>query len=189
MYEDTAQLEEIAYHVNEKADEIGEFVNQMIKASGEDFLHLEVAEDSFYLSQLVEKTAGYYKDKLRLLHTQFLLETIPDCMLQGDFDRSAEVLHNLMENAVKYGDGKTIALSCSEEEGYVLVTVKNSGNTLPETELVHIFDSFWRGSNAGSSAGSGLGLYICRQLMQQMGGDLFAQALQGQMCVTAVFRT
>ncbi len=189
MYEDTAQLEEIAYHVNEKADEIGEFVNQMIKASGEDFLHLEVAEDSFYLSQLVEKTAGYYKDKLRLLHTQFLLETIPDCMLQGDFDRSVEVLHNLMENAVKYGDGKTIALSCSEEEGYVLVTVKNSGNTLPETELVHIFDSFWRGSNAGSSAGSGLGLYICRQLMQQMGGDLFAQALQGQMCVTAVFRT
>lgn len=189
MYENTAQLDEIARSMEEKADEIGEFVNQMIKASGEDFQHLEVAEEPFYLSQLVEKTAAYYKEKLRLLHTQFLLEQIPDCMLQGDFDRSVEVLHNLMENAVKYGDGKTIVLSCCEEEGYVLVTVKNSGNTLPETELVHIFDSFWRGSNAGNSTGSGLGLYICRQLMQRMGGDLFAQVRQGQMCVTAVFRT
>lgn len=189
MYEDTAQLDEIAHSIDEKADEIGEFVHQMIKASGEDFLHLEVANDQFYLSQLMEKTAAYYKDKLRLLHTRFVQNHIPDCLLEGDFDRSVEVLHNLMENAVKYGDGKTIALSCSQEEGYVLITVKNSGNTLPETELVHIFDSFWRGSNAGNSAGSGLGLYICRQLMQRMGGDVFAQVKEGQMCVTAVFRT
>ena len=99
------------------------------------------------------------------------------------------MLQNIMENAVKYGDGRRIAIEFLEEEDCVLVTIKNSGNSLPDTELLHIFDSFWRGSNAGTSAGSGLGLYICRQLMQQMGGDLFAQTLQGQMCVTAVFRT
>lgn len=189
MYENTAQLEEIAQSIHEKADEVGEFVRQMIKASGEDFLYLEVAEDQFYLSQLVEKMVSYYKDKLGLLHTEFLVETMADRMLMGDFNRSVEVLHNLMENAVKYGDGETIMLTCSEEEGCVLITVKNSGNTLPETELVHIFDSFWRGSNAGNNAGSGLGLYICRLLMQRMGGDLFAQVQEGQMCVTAVFRT
>lgn len=187
LYTDTEQLNGIAGSIDAKADEIGEFVSQMIKASGEDFLNLEVAEDGFYLSQLAEKITVYYEDKLKLLHTEFLAGSYENCMLRGDFDRSVEVLQNMMENAVKYGDGRRIELTFSEEEGCVLVTVRNSGNTLPQAELMHIFDSFWRGSNAGNSAGSGLGLYICRCLMHRMGGDIFAQVQGGDMCVTAVF--
>lgn len=187
LYTDTEQLNGVAGSIDAKADEIGEFVAQMIKASGEDFLSLEVAEDGFYLSQLAEKIKAYYEDKLKLLHTEFLAGSYEDCMLRGDFDRSVEVLQNMMENAVKYGDGREVALTFSEEEGCVLVTVRNSGNTLPQTELLHIFDSFWRGSNAEGSAGSGLGLYICRCLMHRMGGDIFAQVQGGDMCVTAVF--
>lgn len=188
MYADETQLKEAAESIHTKADEIGEFVTHLIKAAGEDFLQLEVVQESFYLSQLVERTTAYYDDKLRLLHTEFIVEHYADCMLQGDLQRSVEVLYNLMENAVKYGDGRAVRLTFSEEEGCVLVTVKNSGNTLPDAELPHIFDSFWRGSNAASSTGSGLGLYICRTLMQRMGGDIFASPQDGQMCVTAVWR-
>ena len=66
------------------------------------------------------------------------------------------------------------------------MTVKNSGCTLPQNELIHIFNSFWRGSNIGSNSGSGLGLYICRQLMMKMNGDIFAKIIDGCMCVTVV---
>ena len=96
-------------------------------------------------------------------------------------------MQNLIENAVKYGDGHSIELLFAEESGCQLVTVKNSGCTLPETELPHIFDSFWRGSNAGSNAGSGLGLAICRQLMHLMNGDIFAEIQGDAMCITLVF--
>ena len=68
------------------------------------------------------------------------------------------------------------------------MTVRNSGCTLPAGELPHIFDSFWRGSNTGSHPGSGLGLYICRQIMHKMDGEIFAQMEGGCMCMTAVFR-
>lgn len=188
LYEKEEQLCGIAENIQEKADEIGGFVTQMIQASGEDFLSIEVGKDGFYLSQLVKKTTVYYEDKLKLLHTEFLVGTYADCMLKGDFDRGVEVLQNMMENAVKYGDGRTIAIEFTEEEDCVLVTVKNSGNSLPDTEFMHIFDSFWRGSNARDSAGSGLGLYICRSLMRRMDGDIFARAQGDDMCVTAVFR-
>ena len=57
----------------------------------------------------------------------------------------------------------------------------------PETELPHVFESFWRGANAGEQKGSGLGLYIARQLMLKMGGEIFAEIVDGEMCVTAVF--
>lgn len=92
-----------------------------------------------------------------------------------------------MENAIKYGDGKEISISFSEEEGCILIAVKNSGCTLPDTDLPHIFESFWRGANAENLKGSGLGLYICRQLMHKMNGEVFAQIKGGDMCVTAVF--
>lgn len=188
LYADDEQLLGIAESIDTKADEIGGFVTQMVKASGEDFLNIEVRKDGFYLSQLIKKTTAYYEDKLKLLRTQFQVGAYKDCMLKGDFDRSVEVVQNMMENAVKYGDGRSISLVFAEEDGCVLVTVKNSGNTLPETELLYIFDSFWRGSNTKSCSGSGLGLYICRSLMQRMDGDIFAQVQEGDMCVTAVFR-
>ncbi len=188
LYDKEEQLCGIAENIQAKVDEIGGFVTQMIRASGEDFLNIEVSKEGFYLSQLVKKTTVYYEDKLRLLHTEFFVGNYVDCMLKGDFDRSVEVLQNIMENAVKYGDGRRIAIEFLEEEDCVLVTIKNSGNSLPDTELLHIFDSFWRGSNTRDSAGSGLGLYICRSLMQRMDGDIFARVQGNDMCITAVFR-
>lgn len=185
---DEKKLIEVAERIDGKADEIEGYVSQIIKASSEDFLNLEVVQGEFYLSELVNQIAVYYKEKLELIKIRFSVGAYSDCILRGDPDRCIEVLQNLIENAIKYGDGKFIRIEFAEEEDCQLVTVQNSGCTLPETELPHIFDSFWRGSNAGGSKGSGLGLYICRQLMHRMDGEVFA-GLQGeQMCVTAVFQ-
>ena len=90
-------------------------------------------------------------------------------------------------NAIKYGDGKSVKINFSEEDGWILVTVKNSGCTLQKDELTHIFESFWRGQNAENKKGSGLGLYICRQLMCKMNGEIFAEIKGGDMCITSVF--
>lgn len=111
-----------------------------------------------------------------------------DCILKGDPNRFVEVLQNIIENAIKYGDGHTIEILFSKEENCRLVTVRNSGCTLSDAELPHIFESFWRGSNVGNNSGSGLGLYICRQLMHKMDGDIFAEIEEGMMCVTVVIR-
>lgn len=188
LYADKDRQIEIAKRIDAKADEIEGFVSEIIKASSEDFLDLEVAEGEFYLSELINATASYYGEKLEYLKTGFFIGKYSDCILKGDIDRSVEVIQNIMENAIKYGDGRTIEMIFSVEEDCQLVTVKNSGCTLPEPELPHIFDSFWRGSNAGSNQGSGLGLHICRRLIHKMDGEIFADIRDGFMCVTMVFR-
>ena len=109
-------------------------------------------------------------------------------MLSGDSERLEEVLQNILENAVKYGDGGAVEISFADEEDCRLITVKNTGCTLSDTELPHIFESFWRGSNADEKQGSGLGLYICRKLMNAMGGEVFAEIQNGCMYVSVVCR-
>lgn len=187
LYQDTEKQQEIAESINSKADEIEKYVSEIIGASREDFLNLEVHTGEFYLSEVVRKISDYYGEKLSLIGTDFYVHEFYDCLLKGDSDRSVEVIQNVLENAIKYGDGKSIEISFSEEDNCRLVTVKNSGCTLPENELPHIFESFWRGSNIGSSNGNGLGLYICRQLMNKMGGEIFAEIRDESMAVTVVF--
>ena len=187
LYADKEKQLEIAENINTKADEIEGYVSQIITASREDFLSFDVTMSEFYLSDLVTQISQYYTEKLSLIKTPFSVGEYENCLLNGDLDRSIEVIQNIIENAVKYGDGKNIDLSFSEEEGCILVTVRNSGCTLPDTDLPHIFDSFWRGINAENIKGSGLGLYICRQLMRKMNGEVFAQIKNGDISVTAVF--
>lgn len=187
LYKSPEKQLETAKCIDAKANEIERYVSQIVTASREDFLSFDVHMGVFYLSGLVTKIKGYYAEKLSLTGTDFLVSRYADCLLNGDFDRSIEVLQNVMENAVKYGDGKSISLDFSEEDDCILVTVRNSGCTLADTDLPHAFESFWRGENAENVPGSGLGLYIGRTLMRKMNGEIFAEIREGEMYVTAVF--
>lgn len=187
LYKDEKKKLEVARNINGKCEEIRGYVDGIVKASSEDFLNLEVNNSEFYLSALIEKIKSFYTDKLSLLKIDFAVDAFSDHILSGDLERSIEVLQNIIENAVKYGDGKRIRIAFSREDDCQLIHIRNSGCTLSKNELPHIFDSFWRGSNTGSNSGSGLGLYICRNLMRKMNGDIFAEIQESDMVVTAVF--
>lgn len=187
LYPDTEKQREAAESINKKADEIEEYVSRIISASREDFLSLEVENGEFYLSELVQGITAYYGEKLALVKTELFVGEYRDRLVFGDPDRAVEVLQNLMENALKYGDGTRIELLFPDEDEGVLIAVRNSGCTLDRTDLTHIFESFWRGANSENIHGSGLGLYICRQLMHKMNGEIFAELNGEFITVTAVF--
>jgi signal transduction histidine kinase len=187
LYSDAEKQHKIAENINKKADEIERYVSQIVTASREDFLSLEVNMGEFYLSELVEKITEYYREKLALIKTDFSVGKYKNCLLSGDLSRSVEVLQNIMENALKYGDGWHVALIFPEDDECVQIAITNGGCTLGKDDLPHIFESFWRGANAENIRGSGLGLYICRQLMRKMNGEIFAEINNDIITVTAVF--
>ena len=187
LYKDEQKKKEVAVGITEKCEDIRGYVDGIVKTSSEDFLNLEVNNGEFYLSALIDKIKAFYTDKLSLLKIDFAVDAFSDHILSGDLERSIEVLQNIIENAVKYGNGKRIRIAFSREDDCQLIHIRNSGCTLSKNELPHIFDSFWRGSNTGSNNGSGLGLYICRTLMRKMNGDIFAEIQNEEMIVTTVF--
>ena len=123
-----------------------------------------------------------------MIHTEFEVAEVTDCLLKGDENRLVEVLQNIMENAIKYGDGKFIRISFEDEEDCKLIHIENSGIGLKEEELPNLFDSFYRGSNSHGVKGNGLGLYICKTLMHKMDGEVYAELKENCFAVTVVVR-
>ena len=70
-------------------------------------------EKDVYLSHVIDAIRGLYEEKLHNLHTRFQIASHTDLLLKGDADRLIEVLQNLLENAIKYGDGKCISIDFS----------------------------------------------------------------------------
>lgn len=188
LYDTREKKEEALQGIARNVKEIKKYVDEIVAASRKDFLNLEVVNKEFYLSEVLLATEYYYRDKLSVLHTEFEADDCADCLLKGDKNRLIEVLQNMMENAIKYGDGKRIRIYCEEEEDCKLIHIENTGNSLKEEELPNVFDSFYRGSNSRGVKGNGLGLYICKTLMRKMDGEVFAQIKEGNFRVSAVVR-
>ena len=187
LYKDEQKKLDTARSITEKCEVIRGYVDDIVKTSTDDLVSAEVTSGEFYLLELIRRIKAYYTEKLALLKTDFHIDSFTDILISGDCERAEEVLQNIIENAVKYGNGKVISISFSREEDCQLIHIRNSGCTLSPNELPHIFDSFWRGSNVGSNSGSGLGLYICRTLMRRMNGDVYAQIDGEYMVVSVVF--
>mgnify|MGYP001074411870 FL=1 len=188
LYETQERKDEALQGIARNVKEIKRYVNEIVTASREDFLNLEVNMGEYYLSEVMQATESYYKDKLSVIHTEFQVDGIAECLVKGDRNRMVEVLQNVMENAIKYGDGRRIRISFGEEEDCKLIQIENSGCSLKKEELPNLFDSFYRGSNSTNMKGSGLGLYICKTLMRKMDGEIFAGINEDIFCVTIVVR-
>ena len=115
LYKDKEKQIEVSEKINEKADEIEGYVTELTNTAREGFLEFDVKNGEFYLSELMNHIRNYYTDKLELNKTEFTISNFTDCILNGDIDRGIEVLQNIMENAIKYGDGKAIDINFSDE--------------------------------------------------------------------------
>ena len=183
---------EIIDNIGVKVNEIEGFIAEIVKASNDDFISFSVENDEFYIKGVLDQIAEYYAEKMQLNQIDFSVDCSSNCIVYGDSTRAVEVIQNIIENAIKYGDGKSIKVSAKKEEETYVVSIKNTGCTLEKREIAHIFDSFFRGSNVGKENGSGLGLYICRKLMNMMEGEITAKIIETEhsqeMCINVMFR-
>lgn len=188
LYKDEEKRLSAAESINKRADEIEQFVSEITRAASEDFMTFEVVEGEVFMSTVISKISARYAPQLSMSRTELVIPDFSDCILSCDPDRLGECLQNLIENAIKYGDGRLIELSFDRMDGCELITVSNTGCTLEEKELPQIFSSFHRGNNADKVQGNGLGLFICKRLMSLMGGEVYAEIKDDRFCITLVVK-
>ena len=111
-------------------------------------------------------------------HISINRDTAPTT-IRGDHDRIAQVLTNLLSNAIRYNrDGGEVKLGLAAENGHAVITVTDTGIGIEADDLPHIFDRFYRADKSRSrpDGGSGLGLAICKTIVDAHGGTITARS-------------
>lgn len=129
---------------------------------------LDVARADDLVEEILEHRAGTG------IQEQVKREGVDATPVKVDRDGFRVVLENLLDNARKYGGGKEVAVTGKADGRYWRLEVRDQGPGFEPADAERIFDPFKRNKNNGVTHGSGLGLFIARELAHQMGGQLSA---------------
>ena len=133
-------------------------------------------KEAFSLAELMHDIAAKFAMKAEAKNISVVIEPGQnDCYVFADIGKLERVLTNLIDNAIRHTDiGGTITLMASKSEQTIRVDIKDTGNGISEHELAFIFDARYQASNQckDSNIHAGLGLAICKKLMQLLDSDL-----------------
>lgn len=176
------EAREMLQIIAEQSQRLTRLVQGILNVSRIEAGQLVLQPQVFNILSLIEKVVGVWES--RGLSNRFERPrrvNLPSVF--ADRDRTEEILFNLIDNAIKYSDeGATIHVDADVNGEQVIVSVSDKGIGIPPDELAKIFDKFHRVDrrDAAETYGHGLGLYICRSLVEAQGGQISVDSVLGE---------
>lgn len=159
--------------INQKADMIDKLISNMFHATLKELEVLKIQpkeESSTIIPPMFEDINHFGK-----IHID---NTLPSCLIYCDNLRLNQVIDNVINNSYKYAN-TDIHVSYNEESDYISIEIRDYGDNVESLELPLVFEKFYRGKNAISHSGAGLGLYLAKQFMEGMDGSITCHVDQG----------
>jgi signal transduction histidine kinase len=101
--------------------------------------------------------------------------------IDGDPKRLGQIFENIFNNAVKYAQGSEVSVKISFDDREAIIDIVDNGPGIPNRYLTHLFERFFRNPDIAPSVhGSGLGLFICKKIIQAHHGEITASSIVGQ---------
>ena len=170
--------------LNEETSLLSRLVSELQELSLAEAGELKLVYQAEDIADLVRQAATSWQPQLSAGEISLSLELPDDLPLVNiDWQRVNEVLHNIVENAVAHTrKGGTIKITASHKGKWVEVSVTDTGEGIPAEDLPHIFERFYRvdKSRARATGGSGLGLTIAKRLIEAHGGTIVVQSKLGE---------
>lgn len=161
----------------EEADQLSRLVGDLQTLALSDAGSLNFSRKPVHLSELVDHTGDSWLVRLRERNITLEKHIAEKVRIDGDIQRLRQLLHNLLENSYRYTSSEgRVVLSLDLQAGDAVLTLDDTGPGLRQDQISHLFDRFYRaeGSRARSSGGSGLGLSICRAIVEAHQGSIKA---------------
>jgi PAS domain S-box-containing protein len=163
----------------EEAERLGRIVNDILLANQLDIGSLELRNEVFDPVDLVERVVEAARAHAPASIAIEVESRGPTRPVASDRDRVRQVLVNLVENAIKYSpEGGRIDVGVAPSDRMVRFYVRDEGLGIPEDERDRIFEKFYRldPNMTAGIGGTGLGLYICNELVRRLGGRIWVES-------------
>ena len=176
---DEAGRERFISLIVDESERLGRIVNQILLANQLDVGRVELVTEAFDAADLIERVAEAARTHTPPHITIDVAVGENVSPVAADKDRVRQILVNLVDNAIKYSpDGGRIELGVEAIDGLALFRVVDEGMGIPTEERPRIFEKFYRldPDMTRGIGGTGLGLYICTELVERMGGRIWVES-------------
>ncbi|HBU11133.1 MAG: Two-component sensor histidine kinase [Candidatus Moranbacteria bacterium GW2011_GWC2_37_73] len=168
-------------NINISVNRLKELVEDLLDVSRIEQNRLPIDLKEIDLSTIVLELA----DEMSVLANEKGLElkkSVPEiCNVLADPERLKQIIVNLLSNAIKYTPAGSVEIQIKEDEKTVFLTVADTGLGISAEDMKNLFSKFYRVKTQFTNgiSGTGLGLWIAREIAQKMGGDLKVESIEG----------
>lgn len=157
--------------IDEEADRLHELIEDLLDSArlkaGTMFMQLQPVRIDMILREIVVRSTSRYSSLAVQLNADHGIT------VEADPTRITQVFDNLLSNAVKYAPGAPVKITVKNTKEICTITVEDQGPGISENHLPHLFERFYRVPETSiSNHGTGLGLFICKQIIHEHGGDI-----------------
>ena len=165
------ELKPYVQQIHMQAEKLQFLIQSLIRLSRLESGMIKPKREVQPLAPLLEEAIGLATGKASEKNIEILTEPPEEVKASYDLHWTLEALGNILDNAIKYSPKESrITVSVRTFEMFACITVKDEGPGISEEEQAQIFERFYRGKNAASEEGSGIGLYLSRMILQKEKG-------------------
>ncbi|MHC6647944.1 PAS domain S-box protein [Alteromonas sp. HB246098] len=173
---DNEQRQQYLEKVQRSSNALLELMNSILDFSKVEANKIDILDEPFTLTKMIEKLAQVFQVKAQQKHLQLLFDircnTNTPC--KGDSEKIYQVLINLLSNAIKFTEEGYVLLKVDKRDNHLFFSVSDTGMGISDAGKAKLFNAFEQADASISRkfGGTGLGLAICKRLVEFMGGEL-----------------
>jgi len=164
--------------IDEEADRLSLLIENVLESARLQSKTLPLRFQPIRLDAVLRDVIMRIRSRQKELDVSMELQSVPP--ISGDGVRLAQVFENLFTNAIKYAPGSPLVVLLNQVEDHILISFIDRGPGIPKDSLPFIFERFYRVRGEKSVTGTGLGLYICKQIILAHRGKIWAESTPGQ---------
>lgn len=190
IYDDETEQRRYIDIIYRKAAYMEKLLTELLEYSRLEMGTMRLQKQKMDITELVREILIEYYPEIEKNHYELDLE-IPDYAIIGTWDREkiGRVIRNLIDNALKYGmDGNKLRIAIQKKEKQVYLEIQDYGKGIPQKEIPHVTEQFYRADHARNSkkGGMGLGLFIVQEIIRLHNGYFHIESKEQQgtrMCI------
>jgi len=160
--------------IDEETDRLAQLIENVLESARLQSKTLTLRFQPVRLDALLRDVAARIRSRYKDIDVS--MDIKPGPSIRGDAVRLAQVFENLFTNAMKYAPGSPIIVLLNQVEQSMLVSFTDQGPGIPKEALPLVFERFYRVRSEKSVTGTGLGLYICKQIIDAHRGKIWAES-------------
>ncbi len=175
---DMATQREFLTIIDEESDHLSELIERMLDSARLESGSMPMDFQPVRLDSLLRDVA--MRVRARHKSIEITLDLTPAPPIQADTVRLTQVFNNLFDNAIKYAPGSGITITLQDQKNKQIVSFTDLGPGISPEHLQFLFERFYRVPGQSGKHGTGLGLFICRQIIQAHHGQISVQTTPGR---------